>query len=192
MTEEETMTASHPEPGTAPAPRAVVVYESMFGNTAAAALAVAQGLHQAGVAVTCSMVGSPDLETPVEADLLVLGAPTHAFSLSRSRTRADAVSQGAPQQRAGVGMREWLGALEPGRSAPLVAAFDTRVSKARRLPAAARAIIRLARRRGFRVAGDPMAFCVEDVQGPLDDGELDRASAWGRALAAQLGAHATR
>ena len=157
------MTSAASDPGTGPItrPRAVVVYESMFGNTAAVALAVAQGLHQGGLSVTCGMVGSADLITPIDADLMVLGAPTHAFSLSRPRTRQDAVRQGAPAQRAETGMREWLASVEAGPTVPQVATFDTRAEKARRLPAAARGAARLARRRGFTLLGEPTAFLVE-------------------------------
>jgi hypothetical protein len=178
------MTSYPHEPSTTH--RAVVVYESMFGNTAALAAAVAEGLHEGRVEVTCGMVGSPDLAAPLDADLLVIGAPTHALSLSRPRTRADAVKQGAPPARAEVGLREWLADVEAGPHVPLVATFDTRAAKARRLPAAARTAARLARRRGFEMAGKPAGFTVEDIQGPLSDGEITRAVAWGRALAEEL------
>ena len=47
---------------------------------------------------------------PDDLALLVVGAPTHAFSMSRPSTRLDAVRQGADAQRAAWGMREWLGA----------------------------------------------------------------------------------
>jgi hypothetical protein len=118
--------------------------------------------------------------------VLVLGAPTHAFSLSRPATRADAVRQGAPAGRAVTGLREWLTTLPVrDRHQRLVAAvFDTRVSKVRRLPAAAgpRAA-RLARRRGLRLLGRPEAFLVADVRGPLVAGELERAATWGHDLA---------
>ena len=41
-------------------------------------------------------------------DLLVVGAPTHAFSLSRPGTREEAVRQGAPAEHARTGIPEWL------------------------------------------------------------------------------------
>jgi hypothetical protein len=165
--------------------RAVVVHESLFGNTAAVAEAVAVGLRLQGYDVSTTDVGEARADTALDADLLVVGAPTHAFSLSRASTRADAVRQGAPAAHASTGLREWLAALRPGEASrsPAVAVFDTRVAKVRRIPAAAGpTAARLVRQRGLRLVARPMAFLVEDTQGPLRDGELERARDWGRAL----------
>ncbi len=165
-------------------PRALVVHESMFLNTEKFAESVASGLRSSGWLVTSFDVrdAAPALD---EYDLVVLGAPTHGFSLSRPSTRADAVRQGASAARAETGLREWLATLSPATDAsPVVAVFDTRAAKVRRLPmAAARTISKLAARRGFRVVGQPEGFLVEDVGGPLCDGEIERAAAWGRTLA---------
>jgi hypothetical protein len=170
-------------------PTAFVVVESMFGNTEQVGRAVAAGLGDGGVDAVVVDVATAPVDLFAHLDLLVLGAPTHAFSLSRPSTRADAVRQGAAPERAARGMREWLSAvpLQGPRHSPVTAVFDSRVSKVRRLPAAAgpRAA-RLARRRGLTVLGRPQAFLVADVRGPLVDGELERAAAWGRRLAAVL------
>jgi hypothetical protein len=167
-------------------PTALVVLESMFGNTDKIGNAIADGLRDAGVAVTVEDVAAAPVDLSPAVGLLVVGAPTHALSLSRPNTRADAVRQGAPDEKAATGLREWLSTVLPQdpAHAPVVAVFDTRVTKVRRLPAAAgpRAA-RLARRRGLAVVGRPRAFLVSDVKGPLEDGELERASAWGRELA---------
>ena len=72
-------------------------------------------------------------------DVVVIGAPTHAFSLSRPSTRADAVRQGADPGRGVIGLREWLEevrSLQRG-DGPLVAIFDSKVAKARRWPGSA-------------------------------------------------------
>ena len=72
--------------------RAVVVYESMFGSTRTLAEEVGAGLRECGVVAEVVEVGeqaSRESALP-EADLLVVGAPTHAFGLSRSSTREDA------------------------------------------------------------------------------------------------------
>ena len=124
---------------------------------------------------------------PGDLDLLVVGAPTHAFSLSRRSTRADAVRQGAPAERAQLGLREWLGSVrvDPARS-PSVVAYDTRIAKVRWLPkAAGPTSVRLAHKRGLRVVDRPMAFVVTDLRGPLVDGEVERAATWGRHLGAR-------
>lgn len=170
------MTASSSHP-----PRVLVVFESLFGNTEEIALAVARALGEAGCVVSVHEVNDPDLPTrTVDADLVVVGAPTHAFSLSRPATRADAVRQGADPRRSSTGLREWLLGVSPpaGRRVPLVA-FDTRVEKVRRLPmAAGPRAVRLARHRGFAVPVRPAAFLVLDTAGPLLDGEAARAEAW--------------
>jgi hypothetical protein len=157
----------------------------MFLNTEKIADAIVKGLRGGGWDATGVDVrrAEPALQG---FDLVVLGAPTHAFSLSRPNTRADAVRQGAAPGRAELGLREWLTGLPPATDrSPVVAIFDTRVSKVRRLPiSAARTIAKLAHRRGFRLVGRPEGFLVDDIDGPLCDGELERAEAWGLSLAA--------
>jgi len=163
---------------------ALVVYESMFGNTARAAEAVARGLREAGVEVTVVDVGSAPTELPPDLDLLVVGAPTHAFGLSRPATRADAVRQGAAPDKAGVGVREWLAKVQAPKDSTLVAAFDTHASRVRWLPqAASTRIVRLARSRGMTPAGRHLGLVVNDVKGPLADGERERATEYGAHLA---------
>jgi hypothetical protein len=169
---------------TAHAPRALVVYESMFGNTEKIAGAIVRGLRSEGWnASAVDVRWSTDL--PADLDLLVLGAPTHGFSLSRPSTRADAVRQGAAPARAEKGLREWLADVgAAGNDSPPVAVFDTRAAKVKRFPASAgRTIAKLARRHGFRVIGRPQGFLVHDTDGPTLAGELERASTWGRSLA---------
>ena len=107
-------------------PHALVVVESMFGNTEQVARAVAAGLADGGVDASVVDVAAAPVDLPPDVDLLVLGSPTHAFSLSRPATRADAVRQGAPPERAVTGLREWLGTVLPqdARHSPVVAVFD--------------------------------------------------------------------
>ena len=73
--------------------KALIVYESMFGNTAKVAHAVADGLgvHMAVELVQAGKAPAP-LTDPV--DLVVVGGPTHAFSMSRASTRAVAIPIG--------------------------------------------------------------------------------------------------
>jgi hypothetical protein len=172
---------------TTPRPRALVVYESMFGNTEHIAAAVARGLQLTGLDTGLVEVGSAPTELSADLDLLVVGGPTHAFALSRPQTRADAVRQGAPTERAEHGLREWLETVrhDPAHR-PALAAFDTRVTKVRWLPkAAGPSAVRLAHKHGLESIGKPVGFLVEGLQGPLVDGELDRADAWGRQLGTQ-------
>ena len=164
--------------------RALIVFESMFGNTREIAGAIADGLSGEGVEVELREVTAAPGRVPSGFDLLVVGAPTHAFSLSRPKTRADAERQGASPGHAEFGMREWLSGLSWDGPKPTVAVFDTRVTKVRKLRwAANRAAVATLRRRGLRPGTEPVAFVVGDVKGPLEPGEVERATSWGRSLA---------
>lgn len=80
---------------------ALVVYESMFGNTAAVARAVAEGLAT-GFDVVLQEVATAVVDDDVS--LLVVGAPTHVFGMSRPNTRQAAKEQGG--NGGSVGLRE--------------------------------------------------------------------------------------
>lgn len=168
---------------------AVVVYESMFGNSERVARAVAEGLgeHLAVVVVDVDdPAAAPERTAPV--DLVVAGGPTHAFGMTRPTTRADAVQRATGEvSHRSTGLREWVESVPHRTDAPLAATFDTRVTKVKPLPgSAARGAAKALRRAGFRLLTPPASFYVGDVEGPLDPGELDRARAWGRELADAL------
>ncbi|WGX95110.1 hypothetical protein [Nocardioides sp. L-11A] len=167
-------------------PSALVVYESLFGNTALVARAIVRGLRAAGLDAHRAPVSSLESTGSGDIDLLMLGAPTHAFSLSRPRSRSDAVRQGAPPDRAESGAREWIRSVSPDRfGTSVVVVFDTRVAKVRRWPlAAGRTAGRLLRRRGFHLLRKPEAFLVDGVRGPLSAGEEERAEHWGQTIGA--------
>lgn len=105
---------------------ALVVFESMFGNTGNVAEAVAEGLRT-GMVVDLVEVGSAPPMLGDDVELLVVGGPTHAFSMSRPNTRADAAKQGADAGTAdGIGLREWVDQVGKGAARPAVVAFDTK------------------------------------------------------------------
>ncbi len=160
---------------------AVVVVESMFGNTRQVAEAVAAEI--AGVVADASQTPAKDL---ANADLLVLGGPTHAHGLSRFGTRKAAINQGAPAPTANRGAREFVAALPPGNGR-LAACFDTRLPHSRWLTgSASKGLARGLRRRGYRVLGPSGSFAVTHSAGPLVEGELERARVWGRQLLPKL------
>jgi hypothetical protein len=167
--------------------RALLVYESMFGNTQEIARAVASGLL-ARMSVDVVEVGAADPGVPGGIDLLVVGCPTHAFGMSRPQTRVQATEKtDRPLVSAGSGLREWLDTVDRRADRPATAAFDTRA----KLPlpgSAARAAARRLRRSGYRIAGPPATFYVAGTTGPLLDGEVERAREWGRRLAAAAAA----
>jgi flavodoxin len=168
--------------------RALVVYESMYGNTHAVASAVAEGLRPS-YEVDVVPVGEAAPDALAAADLLVVGGPTHIHGMSRPASRKMAVDasrqpQGPPLDAAaqGPGVREWLDALATATGS-IAAAFDTRL---RGMPfftgRAGLGIARKLRRHGFRLAVAPESFIV-DKQNHLTPEELHRAARWGRRLA---------
>ena len=113
--------------------------------------------------------------------------------MSRESTRRDAIRQGATQGGAKAGLREWLQALDRNLDDLPCAAFDTRVSRVRRLPgSAAHVAARVLRRHRGRLLVPPTSFYVNDVAGPLADTELDRARDWGRHVGAAVDAGTAR
>ena len=160
--------------------RGLVVFESMFGNTEAIALAVAEGLSTC-LDVELVEVNSAPTDLGGEVVLLVAGAPTHALGLSRASTRADATRQGASVQPTDIGLREWLAGLTGVRGTS-AATFDTRVDRPRVPGSAARAAARRLRRAGFSIIEPAASFSVDGTVGPLVDGEVERARRWATAL----------
>ena len=164
--------------------KALVVYESLWGNTERVAEAIAAGLRESMEVDLVTVDEAPTALGP-DIGLVVAGGPTHAFSMSRPATRTDALNRGADRNPQ-LGLREWLDKLPVGQHSQRIATFDTRVAKVRHLPgSAARAAAKVARRHGFLRADDVESFYVDDVEGPLLNGELDRATAWARQIAAE-------
>ena len=174
--------------------KSLIVFESMFGNTEAFARDIADGLASTGARVAVADVRKVRPDDLRNCDLLVVGAPTHAFSLSRAGTRQDAVRQGADPSRAELGAREWLAGLTElvgHGDRPAAAVFDSRVEKVRRLPgSAARRAAKTLRGLGFTVVDRPMSFYVLDVKGPVATGERSRARSWGVSLGRLTTGHA--
>ncbi len=170
--------------------KALVVYESMYGNTHEIANAIAEGLQSLGEIAVTSVA---DAAVTVDADLLVVGGPTHVHGLSRSSSRK-AAAETAEKDDAidiepdatGPGLREWFKSL-PKADGVYGAAFDTRLDKSAVLTgSAAKAVAKRLRRLGYESFIDPESFFVEDGDGPLETGELERARQWGRQLADRL------
>jgi hypothetical protein len=161
--------------------RSLVVYESWFGNTQLIARKVAAALAETGE-VELAAVDEP-LPPLEDVDLLVVGAPTHVHGLSSRRSREGALTQGA-FGGPGIGVRDWIDLLPNGARGPRAAAFDTRANKPVLLVgSAARGIARRLRQHGYALAAEPRSFFVVGTPGPLEAGELERASDWGRELA---------
>ena len=169
--------------------RAVVVYESMYGNTHLIADAIGAGL-EAAFDVRVVPVSHAGPEVIADADLVVVGGPTHVHGMSRASTRKAAV-QAADKPVGGLtvepdalgpGLREWFGSL--GDYRVRAAAFDTRMHGPAALTGrAAKGVTRLLREHGFDVVAEPESFLVTK-QDRLEPQEQNRARDWAAKLAA--------
>ena len=157
--------------------RTLVVYESHYGNTKSIAEAVAFGL--AGD-VEIYEVGCAPTRLGPDVGLVVVGAPTHAFGLSRPGTRHSA---GASSDA--IGIRDWLERLSIS-DVTATAAFSTRIFRPRVPGSAARSIGRRLDRMGVPVIVPPVDFFVHGTDGPLLQTERERALRWGARLGRRL------
>jgi hypothetical protein len=162
---------------------AVVVYESHWGNTAEVARAIASGLGPDTPVLATDEATEAVL---ADAQLVVAGAPVIAFRLATESMREGIAKDAddAPSQPdlTHPSMREWLDRLPTGRG--LAAAFETRIHWS---PGGATgAIERGLETAGYRRLAKGHKFFVTGTYGPLRDGELDAARAWGAELAEAL------
>lgn len=150
--------------------KALVVYDSFFGNTEQIALAIASALGPEEN-VQASRVSNTKPEHLKGLDVLIVGSPTRAFRPTKPIT-------------------DFLNSIPPGGLKGVkVAAFDTRVSTddvnsrflntmVRLFGYAAKPIADRLGKKGGSLMSAPGGFFVKDSEGPLKDGELERASAW--------------
>ena len=147
---------------------ALVIYESMYGNTMQIARSIGSALQQAHHEVEVkevSEVGS----IPEGIDLIVVGGPTQGHGVDPS-------------------MKSFLDMLPESVLANVpAAAFDTRLRWPKFLSgAASRGIAERLERKGARIVAEPESFLVEDKDGPLIAGETERAASWAGYLAQEL------
>ncbi len=143
---------------------ALVIYDSKFGNTRHIAEAIANALQDA-YTVDLHAVTDP-FEVPPALDLLVIGGPTHAHGVSQP-------------------MQLFLKSLPAGSIKDVATAtFDTRFRKPRFIVGAASlGIAKRLRKHGARIVTEPESFFVESSEGPVEDGEIERAADWAREIA---------
>lgn len=172
--------------------RAVVIYESMYGNTHLIADAIGAGLGEAGE-VSVIPVAEATAEFLAGADLVVVGGPTHVHGMSRENTRAAAVEDAAKPDSdleldpdaEGPGLRDWFGAI--GSLGAKAAAFDTRIDGPALITGrASKGIAKRLRQHGCTLVVEPESFLVTRDNHLVDDEEA-HARAFGARLAAAVG-----
>jgi hypothetical protein len=159
--------------------KAVVVYESLWGNTAAIAHAIAEGIGPDATALaTDEAVG----DAVAGADLVVAGAPLLGFNLPTEDMRAGIASNpgsGPAPDVSHPSMRAWLASLPAGTGRS--ASFETRIWWSP--GSSAKKIATELEGKGLRSVSQPQKFLVTGKTGPLKAGEIERARAWGAELA---------
>jgi len=160
--------------------KAVVVYESLWGNTAAIARAIAEGIGPEARDLTTAQASG---EAISGADLIVAGAPLIGFRLPTDGMRKsigrDPKHAQRPPDLSQPSLRSWIAALPKGNGR--FAAFETRF---RWSPGSAtRAIAKGLEKTGYHRIAKDQRFIVKGTYGPLADGEVDRAKAWGAEIA---------
>jgi hypothetical protein len=161
----------------------LVVYESVFGNTAEIARAIGEGLLWHGE-VTVADVRGARPQYAERFDLLVVGAPSRAFSLARSVPAVHLLHPHQRHARPQLGLRDWLRLLPEGTHAEAVATFDTRTVGDHAPGSAAGHAAHVLRHRGYLTVGQPTTFYAQHPEGPVLPGERARAVAWGDQLGA--------
>jgi flavodoxin I len=150
--------------------KALVIYDSIFGNTEKIAQAIAPALGGADD-VGMVKIGEAKLEQLAGLKLLVVGSPTRGFRPTPALTA-------------------FLVSIPPNSLAGMkTAAFDTSLSVgdikspilrwlAKWAGYAAKPINEQLIKKGGSQAATPEGFAVAGTEGPLKDGELERAAAW--------------
>jgi hypothetical protein len=177
--------------------RIAVVFESMYGATHEVADAIAAGAAEAqpDATITCQRVSDADPADHAQADLLIVGGPTHMRGMTSGMTRKVAVQMeqkteeehgrpighGLEPDVQGPGLRDWFHDLPGGQQNRWAAAFDTR-GEGPMVGGAAKGIAHRLHSHGRRLVADPEGFVVEGDAQVLRAGERDRARAWAAAL----------
>lgn len=160
--------------------KAIVVYESLWGNTAAIARAIAEGIGPGARALSTAEANGTAM---ADVDLIVAGAPVIAFRLPTDQVRRNlGVNPGQAPMAPDLShpsMRSWLETLPKGHGR--FAVFETRLWWSP--GGSTKSIARILERAGYQPLAKPKQFIVKGAYGPLREGELERARAWGAELA---------
>ncbi len=131
--------------------KALVVYDSLYGNTEKVARALAHGMRGGGVDVECVRANAVDVGTLGGYDMLVIGGPTHKLGLSDTMKAF---------------MKQFKEADVTNKKA---FAFDTKL-KSRFAGSAAKKIEQQMKQSGINVVKPYVSAIVTGSEGPLKEG----------------------
>jgi flavodoxin len=144
--------------------KALVVYDSIYGNTKKIAETVARELGKGVKVISVSEFSNKNLKG---IDLLVVGSPILAFRPSEKTGKF----------LAGLGADQLKGIK--------AAAFDTRVRIFFHGDAAGKIASRL-KQAGAEIVAEPCGFIVEGREGPLAKDALEKAKEWAGTIKARI------
>lgn len=149
--------------------KTLVVYFSKFGNTQKVAEVIAETLVSNSNVRTISS-DELTVDAMQEVDLVVMGTPTHNMNLPKA---IQPVLESFPKR------------ILPGTP---VAAFDTSYKMSAILSrfTAAKKLTKKLRKLGGKRIVPPETFHVKEREGPLYEGEIERAQAWAASLMERL------
>lgn len=154
----------------------LIIYDSVFGNTARLAQAMTEQLGNDEILLSRVTEIKPEQLKGIR--YLIVGSPTRAFRPTKE-------------------MAEFLKKLPADSLRGIkVAAFDTRMSTqdtnskifsgfAKVFGYAAKPMADLLEKKGGILVMAPEGFFVKDSQGPLKEGELERAAGWAKQVMAE-------
>jgi flavodoxin I len=143
--------------------KTLVVYDSVYGNTKTIAQSIGDAIPGE---VTVVHVGDATASGLEAYDLLVVGAPTHGAKPSPD-------------------MQEFLNEIQATALEGIkVTSFDTRMTNKliTLFGTAAPKIVKVLEAKGGIPVGSAEGFYVTGGEGPLKDGEVERAAAWAQGL----------
>jgi len=141
----------------------LILYDSVYGNTEQVADAIASGM---GEDVVVKKVAEAQVDDIREAELILIGCPVHGWNVSKATNDF---------------LKHLRGERFNGKKS---SAFDTKF-KSLLAGGAAKKIIRRLCAIGIDPLEEPRSFFVTGMQGPLGDGELDRAREFGQDIIAR-------
>ena len=147
--------------------RVLVIYDSVYGNTEQIARAIGGAIANDAKVLHAREAEPSELQG---IDLLIAGAPTQG---------------GRPTQA----MQDFLKRVSEADTKGMnVATFDTRISAkwVGIFGYAAGRIAKNLKKKGGTLLLDPEPFFVEGTQGPLKEGELERAATWAQEVIKNL------
>jgi len=159
--------------------KALVVYDSVFGNTEKIAQAIGKALAYLGEVEALRVAQVPSEPAWTELKLLIVGSPTRAF-------------------KATPAIKTWINRFSRSALKGVnVAAFDTRIAVkdvdssvgrffVKTFGYAADPIAKQLKSKGGTLIVPPEGFFVEGTEGPLRDGELERAAEWAKHVIERL------